>query len=266
MKGGGIVSADELDGLTHFAERLADTSREILLSASAQRPRAEVKDDSSPVTAIDRAVEDRLRDMIAREYPDHGIVGEERGAAAAERDHVWVLDPIDGTLPFLAGIPVFGTLIALVRDGAPAIGVIDMPATGERWVGCEGRPTMLNGETVRARPCADLATALLSTRNPDFYGEAEFEVFERLKAPVRWTVYGGSCLAYAQIASGRIDLGIDTGFDPVDYCALVPVIHGAGGTITDWEGGALNLHSGKRVLAAGDPRAPAHALEILAQT
>ena len=260
-----MVPADELDGFTSFAERLADTSREILRSASAQRPRAEVKDDSSPVTALDRAVEDRLRDMIAREYPDHGMVGEERGAARPEREHVWVLDPIDGTLAFLAGIPVFGTLIALVRGGVPAIGVIDLPATGDRWVGCEGRPTRHNGAAVRARPCAELSTALLSTSNPDFYGAAEFEAFERLKAAVRWTVYGGSCLAYARIASGRIDLGIDAGLDPVDYCALVPVIRGAGGAITDWEGGALSLHSGSRILAAGDPRAHAQALDLLAR-
>ncbi len=259
------MPADDLDGFTRFAERLADASREILLSASAQKPRAEVKGDSSPVTAVDRAVEDRLRDMIAREYPDHGIVGEERGAAAAERDHVWVLDPIDGTLAFLAGIPVFGTLIALIRDGVPALGVIDLPVTGDRWVGCEGRPTTHNGEAVRARPCTELSTALLSTSNPDFYGAAEFEAFARLKSAVRWTVYGGSCLAYARIASGRIDLGIDAGLDPVDYCALVPVIRGAGGAITDWQGRALNLGSGSRILAAGDPHAHARALGILAQ-
>ena len=261
-----MVPADELDGFTRFAERLADASREILRSASARKPRAEVKDDSSPVTAVDRAVEDRLRDMIAREYPDHGIVGEERGVARPKSDHVWVLDPIDGTLAFLAGIPVFGTLIALLRDGVPAIGVIDLPATGERWVGCDGRPTTHNGAAVRARACAELATALLSTSNPDFYGVAEFEAFERLKSAVRWTVYGGSCLAYARIAAGRIDLGVDAGLDPVDYCALVPVIQGAGGAITDWQGAALNLRSGSRVLAAGDPHAHAHALEILAQT
>ncbi|MCH9000682.1 MAG: hypothetical protein IID48_20795 [Proteobacteria bacterium] len=260
------MPADELERLTRFAERLADASREILLSVSAQRPRAQVKDDSSPVTAVDEAIEDRLRDMIAREYPDHGIVGEERGATRPESDTVWVLDPIDGTLAFLAGIPVFGTLIALVRGGVPAIGIIDLPATGERWVGCAGRPTTHNGEAVRARPCDELSTALLSTSNPDFYGAAEFEAFERLKSAVRWTVYGGSCLAYAQIAAGRIDLGIDAGLDPVDYCALVPVIRGAGGAITDWQGRALNLHSGSRVLAAGDPRAHAWALEILAQT
>ncbi len=258
------MPADELDGFTHFAERLADTSREILRSASAQRPRAEVKDDSSPVTAVDRAVEDRLRDMIAREYPDHGIVGEERGAAASDSEHVWVLDPIDGTLAFLAGIPVFGTLIALLRNGAPVIGVIDLPATAERWLGCAGRPTTHNGEAVRARPCAALSSALISTSNPDFYGDAELQMFERLKAAVRWTVYGGSCLAYAQIASGRIDLGVDAGLDPVDYCALVPVIEGAGGAITDWQGADLGLGSGSRILAAGDPHAHAQALELLA--
>ncbi len=255
----------DLGEFSAFAGQRADASRAQLRASLGRPVQADPKGDGSPVTAIDRAVEARLREMIAARYPDHGIVGEERGAARPESDSVWVIDPIDGTLAFLAGIPVFGTLIALVRGGAPAIGVIDLPATGERWVGCEGRPTMHNGEAVRARPCAELSTALLSTSNPDFYGEAEFEAFERLKASTRWTVYGGSCLAYARIASGRIDVGVDAGLDPVDYCALVPVIRGAGGAITDWEGRALSLGSGSRVLAAGDPRAHARALEILAR-
>ncbi len=182
----------DMPELAAFAESLADASREILLPASTCRPEVEVKDDSSPVTAVDRAIEDRLRDMIAGEYPGHGIVGEERGASPSESDHVWVIDPIDGTLPFLAGIPVFGTLIALLRGGVPVIGVIDLPATGDRWLGCHGAPTRHNGEAVRVRPCGDLSTALLSTSNPDLYAKTEFGTFERLKAATRWTVYGGS--------------------------------------------------------------------------
>ena len=155
--------------------------------------------------------------MIAERFPEHGIVGEEHGVSASEREHVWVLDPIDGTLAFLAGIPVFGTLIALARGGVPLVGVIDMPATGERWIGAEGVATTRNGEAVTVRPCADLSAALLSTSNPDFYSDAERPAFERLKAAARWTVYGGSCLAYAQLASGRIDVGVDTGLDAFDY-------------------------------------------------
>ena len=261
-----MAERSELEELVAFAGRLGDASRGLLEAAARDAVHGETKGDGSPVTAIDRAVEDRLREVIAEAYPDHGIVGEERGAASSERDLVWVLDPIDGTLPFLAGIPVYGTLIALLRDRAPVIGVIEMPATGERWVGCKGLPTTRNGAQVRVRPCADLANALLSTSNPDFYSEADLPALERLKAATRWAVYGGSCMAYAQIASGRIDVGIDVAFDPFDYLALVPVIEGAGGVISDWAGEALTLDSGDRLVAAGDRRIRDQALEILTGT
>ena len=247
-----------------FAETLADASRAIILEAVRKPFDLEIKGDGSPVTAVDQGVEDRLREMIAEAYPDHGIVGEERGASSPERELVWALDPIDGTLPFLAGIPVYGTLIALLRDRAPVLGVIEMPATAERWIGCQGRPTTRNGEPVRARPCAALADALVSTSNPDFYGAADMSALERLKAATRWTVYGGSCMAYAQIASGRIDVGIDVAFDPFDYLALVPVIEGAGGVISDWAGAPLTLDSGDRLIAAGDARTRDQALQLLA--
>ncbi len=259
------MTGTDLDEFTAFAGQLADTSRAQLRATIGQAVHADPKGDGSPVTAVDRAVETRLREMIAARYPGHGIVGEEHGAVAPDSELVWVLDPIDGTLPFLAGIPVYGTLIALARNQVPVIGVVDFPVTGERWVGGAGMPTRRNGEAVSVRSCDDLSTALLSNSNPDFYDEAEFRKFSRLKAATRWTVYGGSCLAYVQIASGRIDVGIDAGFDPFDYCALVPVIEGAGGVITDWDGAALTLRSGSRIIAAGDPRIHARALEILAE-
>ena len=255
---------DLFEDLAAFAGRLADASGPIIRAAHQDGFAAEAKGDGSPVTDVDRAVEDRLRAMIAAAYPGHGIVGEERGATAADGGPVWVIDPIDGTLPFLAGIPVFGTLIALVEDGAPLIGVIDMPATNERWLGCRGRPTTRNGAVVRVRPCDDLAGALMSTSNPDFYGADDADAFARLKAAVCWTVYGGSCLAYAQLASGRTDLAIDVALEPFDYLALVPVIEGAGGVISDWRGAALTIASGSRILAAGDARRHAEALAMLA--
>lgn len=253
-----------VDELAEFAGRLADASGPIIRRAHQGGFSTEAKADGSPVTNVDRAVEDRLRAMIAMSYPDHGIVGEERGATAAKDGPVWVIDPIDGTLPFLAGIPVFGTLIALVEDGVPLIGVIDMPATAERWLGCRTRPTTCNGTAVRVRPCGGLADALMSTSNPDFYGADDGDAFARLKAAVCWTVYGGSCLAYAQLASGRTDLGIDVALDPLDYLALVPVIEGAGGVVSDWQGAPLTMASGSRILAAGDARRHAEAMAILA--
>ncbi len=251
-----------------FAEGLADASRALLVEAARRPHQGEMKTDGSPVTSIDQAVEARLREMIADAYPDHGIVGEEHGEAkpesGTESEHVWVLDPIDGTLPFLAGLPVYGTLIALLRDGVPVIGVIDMPATAERWVGAAGSPTTRNGAAIRARPCENLSQAMMSTSNIDFYGDDDRPALDRLKAATRWTVYGGSCMAYAQIASGRIDVGVDVAFDVFDYLAHVPIIEGAGGIITDWRGAPLTLASGDRLIAAGDRRIHGAALEILA--
>ncbi len=261
-----MISDNELEDLRGFAERMAEASRGLIRKAARGPVQSQTKGDGSPVTAIDQGVEDRLREMIAEAYPDHGIVGEERGASAPERELVWVLDPIDGTLPFMAGLPVYGTLIALLRDRVPIIGVIEMPATGERWVGCRGRPTTRNGQPVRARPCAALADALLSTSNPDFWDEGDAPALARLRSATRWAVYGGSCMAYAQIASGRIDIGIDVAFDPFDYLALVPVIEGAGGVISDWAGAPLTLDSGDRLIATGDPRIRDRALKILAGT
>jgi len=249
--------------LMTFAESLADASRAVIRDVGRTPVRGDSKGDGSPVTAIDKAVEDRLRDLIAAAYPDHGIVGEERGVTAPDSEFVWVLDPIDGTLPFMAGLPVYGTLIALLHNRAPLLGVIEMPATQERWIGYKGRPTCLNGQPVQVRSCPSLAEAMLSTSNPDFYSGEDLPALQRMKAATCWTVYGGSCMAYAQIASGRIDVGIDVAFDVFDYLALVPVIEGAGGVISDWAGEALTLDSGDRLIAACNPEIHRQALDIL---
>jgi inositol-phosphate phosphatase/L-galactose 1-phosphate phosphatase/histidinol-phosphatase len=246
-----------------FAETLADASRAMLIEAARQSYTGDMKSDGSPVTKVDQAVEARLREMIIDAHPGHGIVGEEHGESNPDSEFVWALDPIDGTLPFLAGIPVYGTLIALLRGGVPVIGVIDMPATAERWVGATGSPTMRNGEPAQVRSCEDLSQAMLSTSNIDYYDNNDRPALERLKEATRLTVYGGSCMAYAQIASGRIDVGIDVAFDVFDYLALVPVIEGAGGIATDWQGQPLTQMSGDRLIAAGDARVHAAALLFL---
>jgi len=258
-----MTDARLLSEFAQFAEHLAQASGDIIRRSAHQPVSPEIKNDASPVTAIDRAVEDRLRAMIGKTYPDHGIFGEERGVTSAGAEFVWVLDPIDGTLPFLAGIPVFGTLIALVRGETPILGVIDMPMTAERWIGITGEATTRNGVPVRTRVCTTLTDALMSTSNPDFYSDDDRPAFARLRHAVGMCVYGGSCMAYARIADGRIDVGIDVGYDIHDYLALVPVINGAGGQITDWEGMPLGIKSGSRLVASGDARVHEHALKLL---
>ncbi len=252
--------------LEYFAasmNRMADASGQLIREKRYADFQTEIKDDGSPVTSVDQAVELRIRDIITEHHPDHGIVGEEHDDVAPDSEFVWVIDPIDGTLPFLAGFPVFGTLISLMHNEKPVLGVIDMPMTHERWVGGGNLQTLRNGEPVHVRSCDDISDALMSTSNPDFYDDGSAPALARMKQATKLNVYGGSCMAYAQIASGRIDIGMDVQFDIYDFLALVPVIAGAGGVITDWDGNQLNAHSGDRFVAAGDKRVHDQALNIL---
>jgi inositol-phosphate phosphatase/L-galactose 1-phosphate phosphatase/histidinol-phosphatase len=196
-----------------------------------------------------------MRQLIAARFPAHGIFGEEFGREREEAELTWVLDPIDGTKSFISGIPLFGTLIALTHGGRPVLGVIDQPILGERWLGARGHPTLFNGAPARTRACASLAAATLYSTAPELmFKDADAAGFERLRAAVKFARAGGDCYAYAQLASGFIDLVVEGGLKPYDYCALVPVIEGAGGVITDWEGRVLTLGSDGRVVACGDPR------------
>jgi len=257
------MSSEEVAELVRFAEELADASRAILTQALNQPPRVETKADRSPVTALDKAVESRLRAMIEARYPRHGIQGEEFGAKDRGAEHVWVLDPIDGTGPFIANIPVFGSLIGLARGGQPLVGVADHPVTRERWVGASGLPSRLNGRPVRSRHGAPLAAAMMSSSSPDFYAPEQWARYVKLRQQVSWAVYGGSCYAYAQLASGRIDLSVDCGMDVYDILPLEPIIRGAGGLVTDWDGKGIDLNWKGSVLAAGDPALHAQALRVL---
>ena len=257
------MSDDFTTRMVLFAERLADESRKILNEVVGQVPDVTIKADDSYVTETDRLIEARLREIIDAEHPEHGILGEEHGARDLDADYVWVLDPIDGTAPFIAGIPVYGTLIGLARNGEPWLGVIDHPATSDRWVGVSGQSTMLNGRPVRTRHCAELSSALMTNSNPDFFGATDRQSFESLRTRVRYTQYGGSCFAYGVLASGRTDLAVDGGLDTFDIFAPAAVIEGAGGRITDWSGKRLTLDRRGLVLAAGDPKLHFRALEVL---
>ena len=247
-----------------FAGQLADASGAVVRRYFRTPITVDDKSDDSPVTAADREAEAAMRALIRSRYPRHGIIGEEEGAVRADAELVWVLDPIDGTKSFIAGKPMFGTLIALVRAGAPILGVIDQPVTGERWSGAAGAPTRFNGETVAVRPCAALAGAILNTTSPDLFAGADAESFTRLAGAVKHALYGGDCYAYGLLASGFIDLIVEADLKAHDFCALAPVVEGAGGIMTDWRGAALTLASDGRVIAAGDATVHARAIEMLA--
>ena len=253
------------DPFVALAHELADAARGVVMAHF--RTAALVvddKDDSSPVTVADRECERTLRARVARDYPGHGIVGEELGRERADAEWLWAIDPIDGTKAFITGKPLFGTLIALLHRGRPVLGIIDHPALDVRYVGIAGRPSTRNGREIRVRACPALDRAWLYATTPAmFRAGPEADGFARLAGRVKHPVWGADCLAYGLLAEGFVDLVVEATMQPMDYLALVPVVEGAGGVVTDWQGGALSLHSPGQVIAAGDKARHQDALAIL---
>ena len=253
--------------LKAFLDELATVSGEAILPYF--RTSLSVEDKSrggafDPVTAADRAAESAMRVMISANFPDHGIIGEEFGAERPDADYVWVLDPIDGTKSFISGMPAWGTLIALTHQGAPVLGLVHQPFIGERFSG-DGASARYRGpageRALLVRPCETLAQAVLYTTSPRLMNAADRKRFERVEAMVRLSRYGGDCYAYCMLAAGHVDLIIETELKPHDVIPLVPIIAGAGGIITTWEGGSAA--AGGRIIAAGDKRVHAAAMAAL---
>jgi inositol-phosphate phosphatase / L-galactose 1-phosphate phosphatase / histidinol-phosphatase len=240
------------DDLT-LAQALADAAGAAIRPFFRKAFAMEAKGDLSPVTEADRAAEAAMRAILTAERPGDGIIGEEYGAERADADRVWVLDPIDGTRSFVAGRPIFGTLVALLEGGRPVLGVIDQPIGRERWVGATGRPTTLNGATISARRCPTIADAHLATTGPGYFTADSHAAFERVSGAARDTLWGGDCYNYGLLAAGHLDLVVEDGLKLYDFAALVPIVEGAGGRMTDWHGRPLDQQSEGRVVAAGDP-------------
>ena len=246
-----------------LATNLADAARTILAREEGHAAEIEIKPDRSFVTRTDKAIEQTLRAMIAETFPGHGIIGEEEGHENTGASHVWVLDPIDGTAPFILGIPVYGTLIALAIDGVPKLGIIDVPAINARWLGIAGRQTTLNGAPVHTRACSRLADALMTNSNQDYMSAGELPVLEALRRATANRVYGGACLNYGRLAEGRSDIAVDAGQKVFDFAPFRPVVEGAGGVISDWRGAPLTLESNGRILATGGRACHEQALDLI---
>lgn len=236
-----------------LAHRLADAAGAAIRPFFRAPYEIEDKADASPVTEADRAAELAIRDLLDKERPQDGIIGEEYGASRAGASRQWVLDPIDGTRSFIAGRPIFGTLIALMQEGWPVLGIIDQPISGERWVGAIGTPTLLNGRPASTRRCRALDQAILATTGPQFFPGHTAEHFSILAGQCRDTVWGGDCYNYALLASGHIDIVVEAGLKLHDLAALVPIVEGAGGRMCDWSGEPLTDASDGNVIAIGDP-------------
>ena len=250
-----------------FVDELAAVSGETILPFFRTALGVENKSRSGgfdPVTAADRAAEAAMRALINRTFPEHGILGEEFEPKCADAEYVWVLDPIDGTKSFICGMPAWGTLIALTRRGEPIYGLMHQPFTREHFAG-DGSAARYRGpagdRALQTRACADLGDAVLLTTSPLLMGEADRHCFGRVEKAVRLSRYGGDCYAYCMLAAGHVDLVIETELKPHDVLPLIPIIEGAGGVVTTWENG--RPHAGGRIIAAGDRRAHARAMELL---
>lgn len=252
-----------------LAHSLADAAGAVIRPYFRRPAGLELKADQSPVTRADREAEAAMRRLIEAERSGDGIHGEEYGVKTGVTGRQWVLDPIDGTRSFASGRAIFGTLIALVEDGWPVLGIIDQPVQRERWVGVMGRPTTFNGVPCRTRACPALDGAIVATTSPHLFDDADVPHFMALVTaasggrPRQGPVYGGDCYNYGLVASGHLDIVCESGLKLHDFAALVPVVEGAGGRMCDWNGDPLTADSEGHVLAIGDPARAEEVLEAL---
>jgi myo-inositol-1(or 4)-monophosphatase len=256
-----------MDALIAAAEAAIDAAGAVVRPFFRTTLTADLKTDRSPVTIADRTVERVLRAVLHERFPDHGLLGEEFGLERADAKFRWVLDPIDGTRAFITGRPTFGILVALLDEERPVLGVIDQPVTRERWIGAAGRPTIFRGPIggrAGCRACPSLADAELSCTSPEMLG-SEMPRWQRLATAVRRNYWGGDCYAHGLLALGQIDIVAEADMKVWDWAPLVPVVEGAGGKVTDWQGKPLRPDGNGRVLSVGDPALLDQAVAVLDQ-
>ncbi len=221
----------------------------------------ETKSDQSPVTLADRGAEELMRARIGRRFPAHGIIGEEFGNERADAEFVWVLDPVDGTKAFITGLPLWGTLIALLHQGQPVLGCIHQPVLNQLVIG-DGGTTELNGQPVRCRPTRRIEESTLLTSDP--LNPAKYQdgaTYDGLQRRARLVRTWGDCYGYLLLATGWADISLDPIMNPWDIAALVPVVRGAGGVITNWQGGAA--YPAESTIACATPELHAQVLAAL---
>ena len=251
-----------------FAGRLADVARAAALRHFRRGAAVLSKDDDSPVTVADRECEEKMRECIAAEYPGHAVYGEEFGGEMPSAGYVWVLDPIDGTRSFISGSRQYCTLAALVRDGAPILGMIDMPALNERWLGCDSpelRRAFFNGIPCGVSGREDFSRAVMATTTLGVADDSRDMALRRLCGAAGHVRLGGDASAFGSLASGFLDAAADYEMACYDYLPLLPVVRAAGGAVSDWEGKTPGLSEGKTgIIAASSEKLHGRMLEILA--
>lgn len=242
--------------LLPFLDKLADAASHVTLPhfRSAHTVENKLSEGFDPVTVADKQAEKEMRALINSNYPEHGILGEEYGTENPDAEHVWVLDPIDGTRAFITGLPTWGTLIGLTRNGVPDLGMMVQPYVGERYSG-DGKNAWYKGplgeRDLKTRPCRSLSEATLFTTTPAIFPPEERPIYDAIEREAKLARYGTDCYGYCMVANGLADAVIESGLQAYDIVALIPIIEGAGGVVTSWTGGSAA--NGGRVLASGSP-------------
>ncbi|CAM2157784.1 inositol-phosphate phosphatase / L-galactose 1-phosphate phosphatase / histidinol-phosphatase [Paraburkholderia tropica] len=244
---------NSLEDQLQLARSVLDETGHIGVGYFKQPINVTQKADASPVTIADIEIEALFRKRITQAYPSHGILGEEQASVNLSAELCWVIDPIDGTKSFISGMPLWGTLVALLKDSQPLFGIVDVPALGERYVSIHGGSTERNGESIRTSNCEELRDCNMFATSPDMFSAAEFQIFDSLSRRARFRRFGGDCYSYAMLAAGKIDAVIEAGLKPYDYLPVAPIVAGAGGVMTDWLGKPLTPESDGRVIAAATP-------------
>ncbi len=249
-----------------LAGRLADAAGRVIRPYFRADIDIDTKADESPVTIADREAERAMRAIIEAECPEHGIRGEEFPFKPGSGEWHWILDPIDGTKLFITGIPLFGTLIALARNGKPVLGVVDQPISGERWIGAMDGSATFNGTAIKTSSREDLADANLFTTDLSLYSSDQAAAMQRLSAAAKLTRQGTDCYAFAMLAMGFVDIVTETNLNEWDMASHVPLIENAGGVVTDWQGAPLRFDGQvdiETAIAAANPTLHAQALAVL---
>jgi histidinol phosphatase-like enzyme (inositol monophosphatase family) len=259
-----IMPDTPLSDLLKAALQITESAAAIPMRYFRGEIAVEDKADETPVTVADKETEEHIRRAVLERFPSHGIYGEEFGRENVDREHTWIIDPIDGTRSFICGVPLFGMLLGVLRDGTPEVGVIHMPALGEAYAGCRDDGATLNGERIRCRTTTALSEARLFINEANLMVDRQPERLGRLMRVGHICRFFNDCYPFALLAAGRIDAVVDFDLKPYDFLPVVPVIEAAGGIVTDWRGGKLGLASDGSIIAAATPELHDAIMAVLA--
>ena len=249
-----------------FFDRVADTAAAVILPHFRKLDTVSNKLDAGfdPVTVADRAAERAIRDLIERELPGDGIVGEEYPDENRRAERTWIIDPIDGTRAFISGLPVWGTLVGRLDGGKAAVGQLSQGFTGEQFIGDTKSAWFCRAgqrSQIHVRATHALTDAIMLTTTPALFSDTERHAYDQLEDQCRLARYGTDCYAYGMLAAGQVDLVVESGLNVYDIAPLIPIIEGAGGIVTNWTGGRCD--EGGQVLAAASEELHVRAMDIL---